>query len=272
MTVRAFPQHPSNPPGKKYGRYCKHQLIKYQPWQGQPSKAWGGGGDKDSTCIQAYHSFLSTPEAETQIPLFAQEFDQAQQHLAENYRIWHGEWQQEATHAEGHDEWMLLCCLSPCNSSRLMALQLDSLVDTSKLEDLFASVLCMSIISSFDHHVLAFISEFVIATASLQLWNSASLCWSFVSKPNSKLSLPVRNLPIKVLFRPDALDFIDDTDASTAWIFANGDSGSTAVMSLNSWYDCFLLLAISHMQKAAQSSENTLLAANADVKCDYALL
>ena len=167
---------------------------------------------------------------------------------------------------------MLLCRLSPCNSSRLMALQLDSLVDTSKLEDLFASVLCMSIISSFDHHVLAFISEFVIATASLQLWNSASLCWSFVSKPNSKLSLPVRNLPIKVLFRPDALDFIDDTDASTAWIFANGDSGSTAVMSLNSWYDCFLLLAISHMQKAAQSSENTLLAANADVKCDYALL
>ena len=45
-------------------------------------------------------------------------------------------------------------------------------------------------------------------------------------------------------FCPDALDFIDNIDVTTAWIFAHGDSWSTAVTSSSSWYDQFLLLAI----------------------------
>lgn len=51
VIVRPFPQHPSNPHGERYGRYCKYQLIKYKPWHGQPSNAWGNVEDTDSNCI-----------------------------------------------------------------------------------------------------------------------------------------------------------------------------------------------------------------------------
>ena len=112
MIVCAFPQHASNPNGEQYGRYCKYQLIKYKPWQGQPLNAWGGGEDTDSTCIQAYHSFLSTPEAESHIPQFTQKLDQAQQHLAGSESDTRSD-SEEATHADDHDEWMLLCRLNP---------------------------------------------------------------------------------------------------------------------------------------------------------------
>lgn len=81
VIVRTFPQHPSNPSGERYGRYCKYQLLKYKPWQGQPSNAWGDVEDSDMTGIQAYHSFLRTPVAESCIPHFANELDQAQHHL-----------------------------------------------------------------------------------------------------------------------------------------------------------------------------------------------
>lgn len=33
-----------------------YQLIKYKPWHGQPSNAWGIVEDTDTTWIQVYHS------------------------------------------------------------------------------------------------------------------------------------------------------------------------------------------------------------------------
>ena len=111
VIVRSFPQHPSNPRGERYGRYCKYQLIKYKPWQGQPSNAWGDVEDTDSNCIQAYHSFLATPSAEAYIPLFAQELDRAEQHLSETAST--DIETKEATDDEDPDEWMLLCRLNP---------------------------------------------------------------------------------------------------------------------------------------------------------------
>ena len=110
VIVRTFPQHPSNPNGEYYGRYCKYQLLKYKPWHGQPSNAWGGIEDTDSTCIQAYHSFLTTPEAEKCVPQFAQELDLAQQHLE---GIAHTDEYDEPTSIVEQDEWMLLCRLNP---------------------------------------------------------------------------------------------------------------------------------------------------------------
>ena len=81
VIVRSFPQHPANPHGERCDHYCKYQLIKYKPWQGQPSHAWDDVEDTDNNCIRAYHRFLATPSIEAEIPLFAQELDRAEQYL-----------------------------------------------------------------------------------------------------------------------------------------------------------------------------------------------
>ena len=110
VIVRAFPQYSSNPRSEQYGRYCKYQLLKYKPWSGNPSNSWGNGPDTDAACIEAYQAFLQLPSAAESIPHFAQELDRVQQHIAEDGSDSEDE---EPTRSEEHDEWMLLCQLSP---------------------------------------------------------------------------------------------------------------------------------------------------------------
>ena len=43
VTVCCFPRYSCNPQGENYGLYCKYQLIKYKPWQTNPSTIWGEG-------------------------------------------------------------------------------------------------------------------------------------------------------------------------------------------------------------------------------------
>ena len=111
VVVHTFPQHPSNPCGEWYGQYCKYQLPKHKPWQGLPSNAWGDVEDTDTTCIQAYHSFLCIPEAESCIPLLANELDQAQQYLDDTAST--DVESEEPPNVEEQDEWMLLCHQNP---------------------------------------------------------------------------------------------------------------------------------------------------------------
>ena len=41
--VRIFPKVSGNPHGPDFGIYCKYQLIKFKPWEGEPSNAWANG-------------------------------------------------------------------------------------------------------------------------------------------------------------------------------------------------------------------------------------
>lgn len=107
VIVRTFPTYSSDPHGQHYGQYCKCQLLKYKPWRGNPSNAWGGVEESDSACISAYIAFLQTDAAANYIPHFSQELDRAQQHY--NGMSDEIEDEQDASSDEQTDEWMLLC-------------------------------------------------------------------------------------------------------------------------------------------------------------------
>lgn len=89
--------------------------MKYKPWSGNSSNAWGGGPGTDASCIEAYHSFIFLPIAADYIPHFTHELDRAQQHIAEDTCC--DNEREEPTGSEEHD-WMLLCQLNP-HSSRM---------------------------------------------------------------------------------------------------------------------------------------------------------
>ena len=38
---RIFPTYSPYPKGPSFGHYCKYQLLRYKPWTGTPSNAWG---------------------------------------------------------------------------------------------------------------------------------------------------------------------------------------------------------------------------------------
>ena len=65
--VRTFPKVSGNPHGPDFGRYCKYQLIKFKPWEGEPSNAWGNEAESDEMFINTYHLFLHTDFAEENV-------------------------------------------------------------------------------------------------------------------------------------------------------------------------------------------------------------
>ena len=52
--VRTFPTYSSDPNGENYGLYCKYQLLKYRPWNGTMSSAWGGLQNYGSNSIMTF--------------------------------------------------------------------------------------------------------------------------------------------------------------------------------------------------------------------------
>ena len=60
--VRTFPMISSNPKGPDFGKYCKYQLIKFKPWEGEPSNAWTNEAESNEMFINTYNYFLLTAE------------------------------------------------------------------------------------------------------------------------------------------------------------------------------------------------------------------
>ncbi|CAB4041852.1 Hypothetical predicted protein [Paramuricea clavata] len=60
--VRTFPKISANPAGPDFGKYCKYQLMKFKPWEGQPSSARNNEDESDQMFINAYEFFLMTDE------------------------------------------------------------------------------------------------------------------------------------------------------------------------------------------------------------------
>ena len=60
--VRAFPKISSNRKGPDFGKYCKYQLIKFKPWEGEPSNAWNNEVESNEMFINTYDYFLLTAE------------------------------------------------------------------------------------------------------------------------------------------------------------------------------------------------------------------
>lgn len=107
MIVRTFPSHSPNPEGEQYAQYCKYQLIKFKPWKDHLCNAWGGGEDRDETCIAAYHTFLQTEDGRLLIPHFARDLAKAQQYVQLTNEI--DNEIEESLHDTQQEEWMLLC-------------------------------------------------------------------------------------------------------------------------------------------------------------------
>ena len=73
VTVRTFPKIPVGP---DFGKYCKYQLIKFKPWEGEPSNAWNNEDESDQMFINAYEFFLMTDEfAEENVFRYSDETD-----------------------------------------------------------------------------------------------------------------------------------------------------------------------------------------------------
>ena len=58
--VRTFPKVLPNPKGPRFGEYCKYQLIKFKPWESQPSNVWDNEEESNEMFVNMYDVFLSS--------------------------------------------------------------------------------------------------------------------------------------------------------------------------------------------------------------------
>ena len=104
IVPRAFPNYSSNPKGKFYSSYCKYQLLKYKPWANNPNNAWDSEQPCDQTYIDAWHDFLTSPEAALHVPNWEQKLHNAMQN-AKKEQSEDTDMVENETHQE---EWMVL--------------------------------------------------------------------------------------------------------------------------------------------------------------------
>ena len=115
--VRTFPKISANPGGPDFGKYCKYQLIKFKPWEGQPSNAWNNEEESDEMFINTYDRFLLTDSAEDYVFRYYEETDlvHAALHGQDNEDDQRqdesddDESEVDAPIEENVDDWMLLC-------------------------------------------------------------------------------------------------------------------------------------------------------------------
>ena len=115
--VRTFPKISANPGGPDFGKYCKYQLIKFKPWEGQPSNAWNNEEESDEMFINTYDRFLLTDSAEDYVFRYYEETDLV--HAALHGQDDEDDQRQDesddddsevdAPIEENVDDWMLLC-------------------------------------------------------------------------------------------------------------------------------------------------------------------
>ena len=68
IVPRVFPNYSPNPKGKFSSLFCKYQLLKFKPWTNNPNNAWNSEEPCDQTYINAWHEYLSSPEAVLHVP------------------------------------------------------------------------------------------------------------------------------------------------------------------------------------------------------------
>jgi hypothetical protein len=57
VVTKFTPKLSCDPEGKNYAEYCRYALIKYRPWEGSISNAWGGE-ENQAAMIKEWHVFL----------------------------------------------------------------------------------------------------------------------------------------------------------------------------------------------------------------------
>jgi hypothetical protein len=117
--VRTFPKISANPAGPDFGKYCKYQLIKFKPWEGQPLNAWNNEDESDQMFINAYEFFLMTDEfAEENLYSYSDETDRVhdaqcgqtfENDPSDNQDDDDDESEVDPYDEEEVDDWMLLC-------------------------------------------------------------------------------------------------------------------------------------------------------------------
>ena len=104
IVPRVFPNYSPNPKGKFYSLFCKYQLLKYKPWSNNPNNAWNSEEPSDQTYINAWHEYLSSPEAVLHVPNWEEKlhdaFENAEIDNTDNISLVEDETSQE--------EWMTL--------------------------------------------------------------------------------------------------------------------------------------------------------------------
>ena len=99
---RIFPTYSCNPKGPNFAKYCKYQLLRYNPWKINENNAWGTEVPNDETFITSWHNFLQTEYAQTNVPDW---FDKLQNVIL-NQEIQ----DEQPTEAEtiSREEWMII--------------------------------------------------------------------------------------------------------------------------------------------------------------------
>ena len=112
IIVRTFPSFSSNPQGENYNLYCKYQLIKYQPWTGNPFNALQSGLEEIDDYVTAYSDFLQTDIGKQCIPDFVKELDQAQKYRSQNDSESESEDTDYTEVQHSREDWMICCRLN----------------------------------------------------------------------------------------------------------------------------------------------------------------
>ena len=114
--VRTFPKISSNPKGPDFGKYFKYQLIKFKPWEGEPSNAWNNEAESKEMFINTYDYFLLTAEnAEDYVVQYSKEKELLETAQSGNVSDSDDKSDEsesdedEPSDDEQVDDWMLLC-------------------------------------------------------------------------------------------------------------------------------------------------------------------
>ena len=113
VIVRTFPRISSDSKGKKYGLFCKYQLIKYKPWTDEVSDAWYYQEETDDVFVQCYREFLSTPFAQQHVKDFQDDIENAMHYIMnEEPEEEDAAVEQPEDQQPEQEDWMLLCQLN----------------------------------------------------------------------------------------------------------------------------------------------------------------
>ena len=116
MYLRTFPKISSNPKGPDFGRYCKYQLIKFKPWEGESSNASNNEAESNEMFINTHDYFLLPAEnAEDYVVQYSKEKELLE--IAQSGNISDSDdktdesesGEDEPSDVEQVDDWMLLC-------------------------------------------------------------------------------------------------------------------------------------------------------------------
>ena len=114
VIVRTIPSFSSNPEGCNYDQYCKFQLLKYRPWQNNPSNAWDNEEVSEDLFVCKWQAFLQSDKGKKAVPNWQRLLNEASKYIDSDHYFEDAELIDEAS----GEDWMYLArMVAPVNNA-----------------------------------------------------------------------------------------------------------------------------------------------------------